>query len=173
MLPGNSKSNQAWIETVEGKVKDVFEETRIIYYDHWQSGREMIDFETERGKLAKLVEDWSDYLVFAKSVGTLLTLAGTEDGVLRPKAALLCGFPWGFADQIGYGTVDSAWKMVNYPVILLQNEADPAGGYDRISEYLAKIKPEVSVVKTKGTTHDYLDYDLIREKLMALKSGGL
>src|SRR3989344_4873764 len=121
MLPGNSKRNRAWIETVESKIKDLFEETRILNYDHWQNGQEMIDFETERGKLAELLAGWNDYLVFAKSVGSLLTLFGSRDGVLKPKGALLCGFPWSFADQIGYGTVDSDWKMISYPVILLQN----------------------------------------------------
>ncbi len=173
MLPGNSISNKVWIEEVRNQVGDVFDEMRILYYDHWQNAGEMIDFEAERKKLAELVAGWNEYLIFAKSVGTQLVLAGTRDGILKPKGALFCGFPRSFADQIGYTTVDDDWNKVDYPVILLQNESDPVGGYAEMAEYLDKIRPEVKLIKTSGNTHDYLDFELIKGKLVALKNEGL
>lgn len=168
MLSGNSINNKTWIKKVETEAADLFEETKIPDYDHWSSGKELIDFDLERKKLPSLVEGWGDYLVFAKSVGTLLTLAGTADGALQPRAALFCGFPKSFSDRVGFAGVNTAWSKVNYPVTILQNELDPAGSYEEMDRYVKGIGKDIEVVKTQGDTHDYEDYADIKARLEKL-----
>lgn len=168
MLSGNSLSNRTWIKKVREVVADLFEEIKILDYDHWSSGRELIDFDLERKTLPDLVEEWGDYLVFAKSVGTLLTLAGTADGALQPKAALFCGFPKTFSERVGFAGMDAAWSKVNYRIMILQNEFDPAGNYEEVSNYVRGTGKDIEVVKIQGDTHDYKDYADIRARLEKL-----
>lgn len=168
LLSGNSKSNEVWIKEVADKFANRFDEIKIASYEHWQTGQELINFEKERLKLKELVGGWNEYLIFAKSVGTLLTLAGIKDGILKPKGVLMCGIPRSFADRVHFEEVDKCWQDVSCPITVLQNDQDPVGGYDSVKEYLQKYYPNASLVKTVGNTHDYLDLELMKRELQKL-----
>ncbi len=53
LLAGNSLHNKAWIETVEREMRPLFSSTLIHEYEHWKTGRGMIDLDLELDLLAK------------------------------------------------------------------------------------------------------------------------
>ena len=71
ILPGNSNKNKAWGEVMSKHYSSSFDATFMQNYDHWLSGEEVINFETEAEKLRDAVQKDSEedveYTVFAKS----------------------------------------------------------------------------------------------------------
>lgn len=68
LLAGNHISNKKWIEEVHANLQDLFDESEILYYSHWNSKeRKDIDLDLEIERLANLTNGLEDFIVFAKS----------------------------------------------------------------------------------------------------------
>lgn len=168
LLAGNSLNNKSWIEEVSEQVKDLFQNVRIQYYKHWETGDKLIDFDKESEELPKTTQGLNDYIVFAKSAGTILTLKGIEEGLLTPKACVFCGFPLGFA-QSSNSPVGSWIPKIKIPLVFIQNTKDPVLGYQGLVDYLESLNlSNCKTIETPGETHDYEDYVLIRNTLKEL-----
>jgi len=157
-LAGNAPHNRGWIEEVK-KHFDTFSEGEILYYDHWQSGKEWIDLETELKKLKEMVKDETDYFIFAKSIGTILALKAIDEKIIFPKANFLCGLPYKSAKELNL-PIDNYLESLKIPTIFVQNEFDPVASYKEIEKVFSKHKPEAaSLFVGKGKeTHDYVNF---------------
>ncbi|MFA6007354.1 MAG: alpha/beta family hydrolase [Candidatus Shapirobacteria bacterium] len=158
-LSGNSFSNKNWIEKIKENF-DNFSEGEILNYDHWQNGNKWIDLKKETEKLRELVKDKKDYNIFAKSIGTILTLKGIEMGFLKAKKIMFCGFPYQAGVKEGLEMREILRKLT-IPVIFIQNEFDPVGSFKEVEKILRNNSPKnYQLVKVlKNTTHDYENYE--------------
>jgi len=156
-LAGGHRHNKDWIERIKKRF-DNFSNGQILYYDHWKSGKKMIDWKKELKKLTELIEDKEDYFVFAKSMGTVLSLKAINDGVFSPKKAIFCGLPYGLSKKKG---AEKVLAELSVPTIFVQNEFDPVCGYEKLKQILEKNEPEdYRLVKNRGNhTHGYEDYE--------------
>lgn len=160
-LPGNSIDNKKWIR----KVKEEFgEEGKILYYDHWQSGEKWIDLERESEKLKEMVRDEKDYIVFAKSIGTILCLKGIEENYLKPKRVVFCGFPYSAGIREGLD-MEKCLRSLEIPVLFIQNEFDPVGGFSEVEKILKKNSPKnYQLIKiANNSSHDYENYEEMKK----------
>lgn len=164
IFPGNSISNRAWAEEVARHVKEMFETIRIVYYKHWETGEKTIDFDVEDKELIKITQGLGEYVIFAKSAGTILSLRGITEGVLKPVKNVFCGFPLKFGRSLNQN-VDEWLPKLTIPTTVIQNTDDPAMSYKEMSEYMESVNEKVKTVETGGNTHDYEDYEVIKMEL--------
>lgn len=158
-LPGNSVDNKSWIEEIKTNF-DSISSGKILYYDHWQSREKWINIDRENEKLKELVKGENDYNVFAKSIGTILTLKGMDENYFKPKKAIFCGFPYSAGERAGI-KINECLKSLTIPVIFIQNEFDPVGGFKELTEILMNNSPaNYRLIKiANNSTHNYENYD--------------
>jgi hypothetical protein len=165
MLSGESQKSQAWIGTVHDHVADLFDETHVQQYAHWRRPNGKINFTKELTVLEKQVANWkAPYIVFAKSIGTLLTAKALDAGILEPEHVVLTGIPLVAVPKQhpNFGVSLSVYKE---EVTIIQNDNDPYGSAMAVRQYLRAHDLASAVIETVGSTHDYLDLDLIRSQL--------
>lgn len=164
IFPGNSISNRAWAEEVASEVRGTFEIVRVVYYNHWETGEKTIDFDIEDQELIKITQGLDEYVIFAKSAGTILSLRGIAEGVLKPVKNVFCGFPLKFGRSLNQN-VDEWLPKLEIPTVVIQNTEDPVMTYKEMSEYMESVNPNIKTIETGGNTHDYEDYEVIKMEL--------
>ena len=164
MLAGNSLNNKVWIEQVAEYLKPYCGEIRIQNYKHWETGEKMIDLDYEFGELSKTVQGMNEYVIFAKSAGTILASKGIAAGVLNPTSSLFCGFALGMAKSANY-PIEEWLQKFKTPTTFIQNTHDPVLGFHDLELFLELLKFPKKTIETPGETHDYMDFDLIKSLL--------
>lgn len=124
-------------------------------YDHWSTWETQLDRECEIEKLKALSLKDVD-LVIAKSMGTGLVAQLLNDRLDSENVKVL--FLW-----VPLRVSKELWFEVYYKTIqnltIVQNEFDPTGSYQMISDYFSSHhKVDVVCVKEK-TSHDYWDFE--------------
>lgn len=154
LLSGESISNKDWIESVEKSIAGLFDETRILYYDHWQSGQPSIDFDHEFSKLPKLVEGLGEYAVFAKSIGAALAVRGISEGILTPKK---CVF-------VGPAPHIKNWlENFSVPTLFITKTADPVAPAAALRDLLERYRVQnYQFIEIPGDNHKYEDLEKIK-----------
>lgn len=158
-LAGNSLNNKAWIEKIKSNF-DSFSTGDILYYDHWKTGEKWINIHEESEKLTELVKDKKDYVVFTKSIGSVLALKNIFEKTLNPKKLIICGHPYRIAKQENL-PIDEYLKKLTVPTMFIQNEFDPVYSFKELKETLEKNNPtNYQLVKNMGNgSHDYDNYE--------------
>ena len=67
-LPGNTANHKEWIDRLAQDTNTALEKD-ILHYSHWDTGEQVINFETELDRLEKLIKD-DEYIVVGKSAGS-------------------------------------------------------------------------------------------------------
>ena len=94
LLSGNSKSNRKWIFDIDSRVSSAFKNTYVQDYSHWKKDNSEIDLKFELSQLKKVNKyGLNPYIIFAKSIGTILSLKAINENILKPTACLFVGFP--------------------------------------------------------------------------------
>lgn len=167
LLPGNSKSNKTWIGTVANNVRDIFDKVIIQEYSHWDSGEAFIDYDKEIEKLVQHAQQNEPFVIFAKSAGAVLALRAIEKKKIEPKAVIISGLPLNLIkdEHIPVGHWLHSTKI---PITIIQNDQDPVGSYEQLSEFIRPLNNiDIAVVSYPGNTHNYNDLDHIRGILLA------
>lgn len=164
LLPGNSSHNKEWIEKVERVLNSLFDETTVHYYKHWREGGE-INFDHEINVLKDEVKDSGDYAIFAKSVGTYITLWAIKENIIHPKKCIFLGFPYKlFKTEKEKRELDALLKSIDIPVMFIQNSEDPYGSFDEIEDVLKRSAfKDYKTVRLERKSHDYPQYEKIKE----------
>lgn len=164
MFSGNSLANQDWIHEVDARVKELFDQTYVQEYRHWHTGEKLIDIDHEETVAAEAVKNLSPYILFGKSLGSVLAIKGMADGTLIPERCVFVGLPTVSIQQLRLPVLD--WlNKVSAPITIIQNEYDPYGSYEEVKAYLEGF--DIALIKTPGDTHDYLSYAQITQLLTA------
>lgn len=164
MLSGNSLGNKGWIEQVAEYLKPYCGEIRIQNYRHWGTGEKMIDIDHEYGELSKTVQGMGEYVIFAKSAGTILASKGIASGILKPVKNVFCGFPLGMARSNNY-PIENWLQKIMVQTVFIHNTHDVVLSFHDLGLFLEPLKFDYKTIETPGETHDYMDFDLIKDLL--------
>lgn len=157
LLPGNSVKNRVWISKVGQSLSELFDGTRILEYLHWDGKGGMIDLDAEAERVADLVSDLKEYVIFAKSAGVLLALKCVYEGRLEPSRGIFVGSAIGMGKRLGLDV--SAWATAcTFPTLWIQKTDDPAISFPRLREFVEKTEIENAVLKEMaGNDHEYAE----------------
>lgn len=171
LLPGNSSSNRKWIEKVRDNFKDIFESINVQYYNHWETGEELIDFSYEKKELVKKINLSKEYAIFAKSAGVILTLRVIVEEKIKPKFCVFLGTPihWTNANKFG---VDEIFGKDDIPKLFIQKSHDPAISFKELDNFLKKSNVRnYKLVEIEGDNHDYDDVERIKTLVREFENG--
>jgi len=162
LLGGNSIDNKKWIENVETYLKPLFQSTTIINYDHWQTGEWMINLDTEKEKLTQTAKNLGEYMIFAKSAGSLVTVKAIFEKLISPQKCIFAGIPLNWARKSNFD-VDIWYKDYLVPTLAIQHTNDPLASFKELIEFLSQLTKSVKVEELPGDTHDYDEQDIIKK----------
>jgi hypothetical protein len=160
ILGGNSKRHYEWIREVKNALEPLVSEVRLHDYKHWVEDEPEANVEYEISAAAKTAEGLGDYILVAKSIGTVISTLGISKGLLKPKACLFMGVPLSVIPERFPNFNEDLAKLPR--VTFLQNASDPLGASTELEEFI-NIQPPKDWQLTSFThnTHDYADMELI------------
>jgi len=166
ILPGNSLRHREWGKDLAVAVTPLFGTVHMHEYRHWDTGEPEADTDYELEQLQKLTA-LGGYVIIAKSIGTVIAAIGIERGVLTPTHCLFMGIPLNVVDQL---KLDFADMMKNLPSTVIQNTSDPYGSFADVSTQLMSPTNagSFSLIENPGDTHDYLDFDQIKQLISVI-----
>lgn len=170
LLPGQSISNKEWIENVGKKFQEKFTNTKISYYDHWEKGKEKADIELETKKFLDIVNSSDEeYILFAKSIGSIIFLSSLKDLKKKPKGVLIVGTAYNLGKKLNCDFADLQ-KYASCPVHVYQKEFDPAGFYDEVRNVNGGnvTVNKYECIGEEDNNHRYENYDYLLELLNGL-----
>ena len=159
VLSGNSQRNQAWGEGVVEHFGPWFDAVYMQYYDHWEHGEQEMNIEAELAKLKAAVnDDGVMYYVFAKSIGSLLSLLAIDQGYFKPEKCVFFGMPLELAAE---GVFAGDWAPLRHfsiPTIAFHNDQDPIS-YEHTKSALAEHgSGSIELITREGDNHDYTEF---------------
>ena len=108
------------------------------------------------------------YAIFAKSVGSILTLQGLAAGKLLPRAILITGLPLKLISEQTLPIRDWLRQSV-IPILIVQNENNPVGSYDEVAALIKTLDSNtISTMSLPGNSHDYEDLKKLKQLAAAL-----
>ena len=171
LLSGESINNKFWIEEVEKNLRGLFEHTQILYYDHWSNGQPSINLDLEVTKLPGLVGGLGAYIIFAKSICSVLSLRGIHEKTLTPKKCFFVG-PAFLVGERNIPGFKSWLQNFAIPSIILTKTSDPVAPAEEIRELLQKYNVQnYEFVEIPGDSHKYEDLGKIQNLMNQLRYG--
>lgn len=161
LIGGANPRNKQWIQEVRRLFAPQMFGTVLVHnHRHWEAGGD-VDSTYELTTIAKEVATLGgEYIIFAKSIGAVLTLKGMRAGVLKPLRCIFVGLPYLLlredADFLPW------LEANNVPILLGQNTNDPVGAFADVKEYLANVPPTFQLIELPGDTHDYTDFQTLQ-----------
>lgn len=164
---GESLRSKVWAEQeVIPALTPYFDRIELLEYEHWQLRRGETDLDGEARELARLAESiGSPYAIFAKSIGTIVTLKAIKEYDLKPEQATFVGMPleWMYQQEV---PVDDWLAGLDVHSLFVQNMNDPAAGYGQVRRRLHDREVEnYSLLELPGNTHDY-EVSAIRHEMV-------
>lgn len=163
-LAGNGYHNKEWVYKLCETVAPLFDKSLVHDYAHWNSDEEFINFDTELDVLSEELKDFGEYVVFAKSIGSVLASLGMSRGIIKPTKFIVAGLPLGLIVSENH-PVGTWLENDTTKLIVVQNTNDPLGSFDDVRDYIGKIKKEgdFELVELPGDSHDYSDLEKLKE----------
>lgn len=163
LLAGQHISNKEWIENVEKKFQEKYPNTKISYYTHWEKGEENTDVDLETKKFLDVVNSSDEeYVLFAKSIGSIIFFNSLKDLVKKPKGVLIVGLAYHYAKDASLDFSELK-KYLSYPVNVYQKEFDPAGAYSDVMNINTGgiTVNQYECVGEENNNHSYENYDYL------------
>lgn len=163
-LGGNSARHEKWVHDMAGVLDKPFDVAVAHDYRHWKTGETWIDMDYELTQVVEKTQGFEPYVVFAKSIGTMLALRAMHEGRMRPHACVFLGFPLNAAADMNL-PVEAWLTSVNVPVYFLHNEHDPYGSASELDATLPASFDRSRITVLPGDTHDYMDTEIMADLL--------
>ena len=158
ILGGESPRHYEWVRTVAESLRPHFDKVVYLDYRHWTAGGSS-DIDYEIGQAALLAQELGEYIIVAKSMGTVVASLGTARGELHPLRCIFMGTPLGLVERVA-GAPEATQKLP--PTVFIQNEHDPDSSAEQVQAFVAERgNKQASCVVVPGDTHDYIDFALI------------
>lgn len=155
-LGGNSGRHKAWIHTMSEELAGPFREVIEHDYKHWDTGESFTDINYEIAEIAQKVQGLEPFVVFAKSIGTVVAMRAMAEGLINPSSCVFLGVPLNVIKEMNVPFAE--WlKETNTPIYFVQNEYDPLGSAEELRMFLPENINASKVVVLPGNTHDYTD----------------
>lgn len=161
ILGGQSPRHYDWVRRVAEALKPHLNEVQFLDYRHWQNDAP-VDLEYEISQASRLVTGMgNEYVIVAKSLGTMVATHGDALGLLHPSRCVFLGLPLKAFDELP--DMPEGLKRLP-PTVFVQNTRDPLGSFADVQTYVAAhSNAEARCLETPGDTHDYADFTLITE----------
>jgi hypothetical protein len=156
ILPGNSPKNREWGEHMAQFFRGRFSPIYVQEYDHWKNGREVIDLDAELEKLKKSAGQGS-YVIFAKSIGSVLAMKGFSEGEIDPAKCVFFGFPLAWCEK---NKIPAEYWLRRFerPCLFVQQRDDPYLPAEELRFVLKDDKLSNCVMcEVPGNDHGYRD----------------
>ena len=159
ILGGQSPRHQVWVRQVAESLQPYFQVVTFLDYRHWQDDSEP-DVAYEMEQASKLAATLGEYVIVAKSLGTVITTRAVEKQMLNPAQCVFLGFP---LEVVNKTYQDIAAKLASLPATtVVQNTYDPTGSFELVEAYVKMHgNRRVNCLETPGDTHNYIDFALI------------
>jgi hypothetical protein len=158
ILGGESPRHYQWVRDVAKVLQPRFSSVHFLDYRHWSNGG-ATDIEYEITAATKLAEGMEEYIIVAKSIGTVIAMLGIGRGLLHPQRCVFMGLPLGAVRRIP-DVVPYVAKLP--PTTFVQNEHDPLAAATEVATFIdIHGNKDASIVITPGETHDYINFNQI------------
>ena len=162
LLGGNNPRHHQWLRELGAVLESAGHKVFLHDYAHWNTGAPLADIDTEVARVQQTIGTEKDYVIIAKSIGTVIATIAINHGMLRPQKCLLLGTP---ITGIAGDTPAFAPSLAALPrTVFVQNEHDPYGSADTLNTFLQTYHPAVYELDVvfNNYTHDYVDFEQIR-----------
>jgi predicted alpha/beta-hydrolase family hydrolase len=162
-LSGESIRNKTWIYELQTQLSPLFNKTVVLEYSHWSTDSTDINLETELEKLASITQNNKDYIIIAKSIGSVLATEAISKKLAHPIKCIFLGVPVNVIEKYNYHFANYL-ESIQCPVLFIQNKNDPTGKCDQLVDLLnsANIPNlQYNVLELPGDKHDYVDYQTL------------
>jgi predicted alpha/beta-hydrolase family hydrolase len=167
ILGGENPRHYEWVRRVAVELQPHFKHAEYLDYRHWSTG-EPTDVAHELEAAERLAARLGDYVIVAKSIGTVIAILGISGEKLKPVRCVFMGLPLGAAER--FIRDKSAFANVP-PTMFVQNEHDPLGSGAEAAAYLKALPiKQYDLIVIPGDTHDYADFALIARLAAGQKS---
>ena len=158
ILGGNNSRNIEWLKKMESTYKIDYD-VLTMHYDSWIDNSS-IDFNVELVKLQQLVKNMKDYIIIAKSAGSILSMMGICNKMIMPKAIILMGLPLKFAENNNINLEYMLQKVKQFcSVLIIQQKNDPLG---KSSDVRKMLSDDIKLKQINGNYHWYGKYEEIK-----------
>jgi predicted alpha/beta hydrolase family esterase len=158
LLSGQSLQNKEWIERVRSKFLEKYSDVDIMYYSHWDKGESIADVDLETEKFINLINTLNqDYILFAKSIGTVVFLNSLSKLKKQPQKVIMVGVPYILAKEKGYD-FDTLKDKVKSEVAIFQKENDPMASYEDVKKAEGN-RVKVNMYICNGEENDNHSYE--------------
>ncbi len=162
LLGWNNIHNQSRIKEVEQQLKSFFDETYIHIYQHRIAGEGDMDVEKEVDIVSVKIKDQKDLVIFAKSLGTVLSMKLMIDKWIVPQVCIFVWLPLWYIRNMWF-PLKTYLSKISCPVLFIQNKEDPAGSYTEVVREIGQISNNFSFVELPGSDHNYSDVEKFSE----------
>jgi hypothetical protein len=168
VLGGGSVRNREWGVACSEFFKDSFDVTCFVHYDHWETGEKNINFDIEVEKIAETVNGAAtegEWYVFAKSIGSILTLKAVDAGAINPAQCVFFGMP---LEIVADSVMKDGWSLLStfdIDSLAFHNDNDPTANCLYTQEKLAAFAPDITLNILSGDTHDYLHFESYKDTI--------
>ncbi len=163
-LGGNSPRHQTWIHEMANELSAPFETSIVHNYKHWATGDPGADIDYEKLEISAKMADLEPYIVFAKSIGSMIALKAIFEGHLKPKACVFLGLPLNAITDMNLPAVE--WLSgVKVPIYFLHNDNDPYGSAEQLRATVPENIDQANIIVIPGDTHDYNDVAVMADLL--------
>ncbi len=163
LLSGQSLENKEWIEQVQSSFKSKYSDTSVMYYEHWSRGEGKADVSLETDRFLNLVNSTSEeYILFAKSIGSVIFLNSLKRLTKYPKKVILVGVPLYMAKESGYD-FSNLKNIVKFPVNIYQKKNDPYCSYTDLKtiEGGNVVVNEYKCINEEEDNHNYSNLETL------------
>lgn len=163
-LGGNSQRHKVWIHEMADALGGPFERVVVHDYRHWTTGDQWVDIDHEIAEIGNEAANLEPYVIYAKSIGTTVTLKAMYEGVVKPKACVFLGLPLNAVADMDLPAIEWLSK-VQVPVYFLHNNNDPYGSAKELKAALPANIDQNKITVLPGDTHDYTNTEVMADLL--------
>jgi hypothetical protein len=167
VLGGGSARNEAWGSACVEAFKGDYDLTFFIHYDHWATGEKNVIIEAELEKVKATVEGAGEgeWYVYAKSIGSILTMMATARGIFTPKKCVFFGMPFSVVAESVLNNDFSIVSAFAVPTLAYHNDNDKTATYQVTKDILDAYATTTTLITLPGDTHDYLDFEDYKQQI--------
>lgn len=168
LLPGNNAQNKTWIHAIATRLTESSYNPTVLEYLHWSHKESVIDLVKEESRITKLLTDkkLSDkYIVFAKSIGVILSLLSISHKTIKPKFCVFVGTPLSVAKA---QNVDFTVLLKDFsiPALFSQQTNDPFGSSAELRDLLMQVHcRQAELQEVAGDDHIYQDINYLGDQV--------
>lgn len=168
ILPGNSINNKRSSEEMLKILSPLFNRSFVHEYKHWQAQKGSMNLEEEIQRLKNSIDAKKEYIIVAKSIGSVLAMKFIAEENIRVKGCVFLGVPVNWCKNKDMD-IDKVIRGFSTKLRIFQNTQDPTTSSEDLKEYLEDMQVRnYSLTEVEASDHEYEDFELIKKAVQDL-----